>query len=180
MNLPVVSELWNFLRKFGANLLAQLQTTVAGHSPSSADLTAEDFERDELLRRIPSLTNDDFYAINTQTGERQLTSACFKLRPDESGLSVYSKTVIDRLGLTYAAVCRKPLNAVASISGTEPPRHGLRTDPDPWPEDVPEPEHPRNAAHALIMGIAAMERGQQRDLARAFAAVAVIVHTPTG
>jgi len=178
MNLPVVNVFLNFLRKFEINLLRRLRTIVVGRSPSSADLSAEDFERDELLRRIPSLTNGDFYAINTKTGERRFTSACFKLHPDETGLSIYSKTVIELLDLTLAAVCRKPHNAVASIPGAEPPRRGLRTDPDPWPQDVPEPEHPRNAAHALIMGITAMERPQQRDVARAFAAIAVLVHSP--
>jgi hypothetical protein len=68
---------------------------VADRLPSSADLSPEDFEQDELLRRIPSLTNGDFYAVNTKTGHKQLTSACFKLRPDETGLSIYSKTIIN-------------------------------------------------------------------------------------
>lgn len=149
---------------------------MAAHQPSSADLTAQDFERDKLLRRIPSLTNDDFYAVNTKTGRKQFTSACFKLRSDETGLSVYSQTIIDRLDLSPAAVCRKPLNAVASISGAEPPRRGLTTEPDPWPPDAPEPQHLRNAAHAEILGIAPMSRSDRNNIAREFAAVAMLVH----
>jgi hypothetical protein len=156
----------------------RLQATVAGEAPSTADLSAEDFLNDELLRRVPSLSNNDFYAKNTETGERQLTSACFKLGRDETGLSIYSKTTIERRNLTCADVCRKPHNAVASIPGSEPPRRGLTTEPDPWPDDVPEPEHPRNAAHALIMGIADMAPNKQRQLARDFAGIAVLTHVP--
>jgi hypothetical protein len=151
---------------------------VAGASPSTADLSAEDFRNDELLRRIPSLTNNDFYAVNTETGSRQLTSACFKLHPDETGLSVFSRTIVERRALTLADVCRKPHQAVAAIPGTEPPDRGLRTDPDPWPKDAPEPEHPRNAAHALINGIPEMERQDQKQLARDWARIAVLVHVP--
>lgn len=144
--------------------------------PSTADLTADDFLRDELLRRIPSLANEDFYAVNTDTGERHFTSACFKLRPGETGLSIFSKTIVERIQLTYADVCRNPLNAVASLPGSEPPERGLRTDPDPWPEDAPEPEHRRNAAHALINGIDALPKGERNQLARDLAKAAKLVH----
>jgi hypothetical protein len=122
------------------------------------------------------LTNDDFYAVNTETGERRLSSACFKLRSDETGLSIYSETIIQRLELSYADVCRKPHNAVASIPGSEPPKHGLRTEPDPWPDDAPEPEHPRNAAHAVISGIPDLAKPARNQLARDLAKIAVLVH----
>lgn len=122
------------------------------------------------------MTNDDFYAVNTETGERQVTSACFKLRTDETGLSIFSEAIIARREMSYADVCRKPHNAVASIPGAEPPRHGLRTEPDPWPPDAPEPDHPRNAAHAVVNGIPALEPSAQRKVARAMARIAVLVH----
>jgi hypothetical protein len=139
-------------------------------------LSVDDFLKDQLLRRIPSLENEQFYAVNTATGERYFSSSCFKLRPDETGLSIFSETIIKRLELTYADVCRKPHNAVASLPGSEPPRRGLRTEPDPWPEDAPEPEHPRNAAHAVINGIDALTKPDQRQLARDFAKIAKLVH----
>jgi hypothetical protein len=149
---------------------------MSSGAPSTADLGPEDFQKDTLLRRIPSLENDDFYAVNTETGERHLTSACFKLRPDETGLSIYSRTIITRSNLTYTDVCRKPHNAVASIPGSDPPTRGLSTDPDPWPADAPEPNHPRNAAHAVVNGITALEPGERRQLARDWAKIATLVH----
>jgi hypothetical protein len=160
--------------------MTRLRATVPGASPSTADLSEEDFRNDDLLRRIPSLTNNDFYAVNTETGKRTLTSACFKLRRDETGLSIYSRKIIKRRGLTFGDVCRKPLNAVAAIPGADPPERGLRTDPDPWPSDAPEPEHPRNAAHALINGIPDMAPSDQKQLAREWADMAVLVHLPPG
>lgn len=145
--------------------------------PSTADLSAEDFLQDELLRRIPSLANEDFYAVNTMTGEKFFTSACFKLRPGETGLSIFSKTIVERVQLSYADVCRNPMNAVASLSGSEPPQRGLRTEPDPWPKDAPEPEHLRNAAHALINGIDALPKPQRNQIARDLAKAAKLVYS---
>jgi hypothetical protein len=168
--------LLRYLSAFAKNLITRLWGRVPEPAHSTADLSADDFLNDQLLRRIPSLTNDDFYAVNTETGERNLTSACFKIRSDETGLSIFSGTIIERLGLGYADVCRKPLNAVAAIPGSEPPRHGLRTEPDPWPDDAPEPDHPRNAAHAVINGIADLAKPARNQIARDLAKVAVLVH----
>lgn len=155
------------------------RVTVESRSPSTADLAPSDFERDKLLRRIPSLEDEAFCVVNTETGEARLSSACFKLRSDETGLSIYSQTIVTRRSLTYEDVCRKPHNAVASISGTEPLCHGLQTIADPWPPDAPEPDHPRNAAHAIINGIRQLAPSKQRKLARDLAKIAVIVH-PVG
>lgn len=151
-------------------------TPVSKHTPSTGDLTPDDFLNDQLLRRIPSLEDEQFYAVNTETGERHFSSACFKLRSDETGLSIFSETIMERLELTYLDLCRKPYNAVAAIPGSEPPKRGLRTEPDPWPEDAPEPEHLRNAAHAVINGIDALAKSAQKQLARDFAKIARLVH----
>lgn len=34
---------------------------------------------------------------------------------------------------------------------------------DPWPQDVPEPQHPRNGAHALIVGWAGLTKSQRKE-----------------
>ncbi len=143
---------------------------------STADLSPEDFEQDTLLRRIPSLGGKPFYAVNTQTGEERLSSACFKLHTAETSLSFYSQKIVTQRQLSYADVCRKPHNAVASIPGDDPPRRGLRTEPDPWPADAPEPNHPRNAAHAVVNGIAELTLKRQKQLARDWAELATLVH----
>jgi hypothetical protein len=117
---------------------------------SSADLSEAEILGDELLRRVPSLSHADFVVRNTETGEYRFSSVCFKFRSDEDGLSVFSRTVMERNGFQCADVCCNPLNAVISIPGSEPDAQGLSTVPDPWPADVPEPEHPRNAAHMLV------------------------------
>jgi hypothetical protein len=145
---------------------------------SSADLSEREILDDELLRRVPSLSNADFVVENTETGERTFSSACFKLRPDEDGLSMFSRTVMERNGLTCADVCCDPLNAVVSIPGSEPNDQGLTTVPDPWPTDVPQPEHLRNAAHMLIKGIDALTKGPRSALARKWAREAILVHSP--
>lgn len=154
------------------------RTPDAADLPSTADLTEDDFRADQLLRRIPSLDDGNFYAVNTETGERNLSSAAFKLRRDETGLSIFSNTIVERLELSHADLCRKPHNAIAALPGSEPPSRGLRTEPDPWPVDAPEPEHLRNAAHAVINGIDALGQGEQKRVARDFAKIARLVHPP--
>jgi hypothetical protein len=147
---------------------------------SSADLSETEILEDELLRRLPSISNADFVVQNTETGECTFSSACFKLHPNEDGLSVFSRTVMERNGLACADVCCDPLNAVISIPGSEPYDQGLSTEPDPWPPSgVPQPEHLRNAAHMLIKGIDTLTKGPRRDLARKWAREAVLVHSPS-
>jgi hypothetical protein len=151
---------------------------VADNIWSSADLSKAAILADQLLRRVPSLTHEDFVTTNTETGERSLTSACFKLRSKEDGLSVYSRTVIERNGLDCAKVCSTPFNVVVGIPGALPDSQGLETVPDPWPTDVPEPDHLRNAAHMLIDGLGPLSKSERNELARTWARTAEWVYVP--
>src|SRR5262249_31216635 len=84
------------------------------------------------------------------SGRRVLTSAAFQ--PDDDGVSVYLHSVLSAGGLKPKDVTNSPLNAVAALAAWVPRAHELGIRRDPWPADIIDPEHPRNAAHALIVG----------------------------
>jgi len=47
----------------------------------------------------------------------------------------------------------------------------LGAQPDPWPSDIPDPEHPRNAAHALIVGWEGLTKSARKERQRALASL---------
>jgi hypothetical protein len=50
---------------------------------------------------------------------------------------------------------------VADVRSIDP----LDVRDDPWPQDIPESQHPRNAAHALIVGWAGLSKKIERQRA---------------
>ena len=58
------------------------ESSCIGDDPSIPD--------SETLYRRLSRENPNMYAVDEETGERRPTSAAFKPRPNEDGLSVYS------------------------------------------------------------------------------------------
>ena len=106
-------------------------------------------------------------AVDLETGERRPTSGAFK--PDEDGLSVYRRGLLDAAALGPNDVVRNPWNLVVSVEVGDIRLIGLGARDDPWPADIDEPEHPRNAAHALMTGLERLGKGERRRRQKALA-----------
>lgn len=125
---------------------------------------------DEVLYRRLSRENPDQYAVDRETGERWPTSAAFKPKPQEDGLSVYRHMKLAEAGLDASAVATAPQHIVfgVGVGDVRSIRLGVRN--DQWPHGIPDADHPRNGAHALIIGWQGMSRGdigrRARDLTR--------------
>lgn len=129
------------------------KSAQGGDDPSIPD-------NDRLLRRL-SDSGPNMVAVDTVTHDRRPTSGAFK--PDEDGVSVYRESVLSTSGLGAADVVRAPMNLVVSLEVADARAItplGVRN--DPWPSDIPEPDHPRNAAHALIVGWDGLSTGERR------------------
>lgn len=76
--------------------------------------------------------------------------------------------LLDAAGLGPDDVVRNPWNLVVSVDVGDIRSIRLGARDDPWPADIDEPEHPRNAAHALITGLERLgkngRRRRQKDL----------------
>ncbi len=85
------------------------------------------------------------------THDRRPTSGAFQ--PDADGVSVYRRARLEEAGLGVEAIITTQSAIVVSLT-VEDVRSvkplGVRD--DPWPKDIPDAEHPRNCAHALIIG----------------------------
>ncbi len=99
-------------------------------------------------------------AVDLETGRRRPTSGAFK--PDDDGVSVYRRALLTAARLGPDDVIRHPWNLVVSVDVGDVRSIGLGARDDPWPPDIDEPEHPRNAAHALITGLESLSRGHRR------------------
>ncbi len=101
-------------------------------------------------------------AVDIKTQERRPTSGAFK--PDSDGVSVYRKSKLEAAGLTAAHLVRVPQNVVVSLSvGEIRIRAALGIRDDAWPADTDVPTHPRNGAHALIVGWQGLSKSQRRE-----------------
>ena len=102
--------------------------------------------------------------VDPLTGDRRPTTGAFRAKPDEDGVSVYREQLLVAAGLTAADVVTAPLNVVVSLGVDDvraiPP---LDVHDDNWPADVPDPTHPRNGAHALIVGWDGLGKSARRE-----------------
>jgi hypothetical protein len=108
---------------------------------------------DRLFRRIFHAREEQWVRLvvtDSKTYVRQPTSAGFV--PDDDGLSVYLESTLERSGLGPAAVVANPMNAVAALRADAIRAQGLGIVRDPNPAEVPDPHHPRHAAHCLVKG----------------------------
>lgn len=125
---------------------------------------------DEVLYRRLSYDNGDWIVRHSVTGER-VRPASGAFNPDPDGVSVYRQSRLLALSppLSAADLVVSPENVVVgfTVSDVRSIRLGVRD--DPWPQDVPDPAHPRNAAHALIVGLNQLSKSarikRQRKLA---------------
>ncbi len=127
---------------------------AAGDDPAIADA-------DSVYRRL-SDSRPPMLVIDFVTHERRPSSAAFRV--DSDGVSVYRRSKLDAAGLTAADLVRLPQNVVVSLVVGEIrslAKLGIRD--DPWPPDSDDPGHPRNGAHALIVGWNGLSRSQRRE-----------------
>ncbi len=135
---------------------------MVGPTPAADDPAIQDDE--SVLRRL-SDASPNMVAVDPLTGTRRPTSGAFKPDPD---VSVYRNSVLESHGIDARALVKAPQNLVVSIEVADVRHHaGLGVRDDAWPQDVDDPHHPRNAAHALIVGWAGLSRSQRRERQRA-------------
>ena len=112
------------------------------------------------LRRL-SDSGPSMIAIDIVTGERRPSTGAF--RPDEDGVSVYRESVLQTNNLTAADLVRTPQNLVVGVAvGEIRSIASLGIRDDPWPSDFGEPDHPRNVAHALIVGWRGLTKNERK------------------
>ncbi len=114
---------------------------------------------DEILyRRIPNVEHASFMVTDEMTKVRRPTSAVF--RPDNDGLSVYIDSILRQHGLTERDVQTRPQSGVLSLMVGDVRAEELGVATDAWPEDTDDPDHLRNAAHALVVGFRSLSKRQ--------------------
>ena len=136
-------------------------TTNADDRPAPFG-TGERLPDDDAVYRRLSDTGPSMVYIDPVTGEQRPTSGAFK--PDADGVSVYSKTAMAAVGVELSDLFVRAGNVVvelpvAAVRASEQPLDAVA---DPWPADIPEPDHPRNAAHALVVGFDGLTKGQRK------------------
>lgn len=139
-------------------------------APPSVANDATIDNQDLLLRRVYDAGATTFVVIDQLSRRRTPTSASFRVQDDEDGLSLYLESVLVAAGLDATAVVSAPMNAVAALPAQAIRSVGLGVVRDPFPDDVPDPAHPRHAAHALAVGWAGGRKARHRlsqQLARA-------------
>lgn len=124
---------------------------------------------DRLYRRL-SDSSPNMIAVDVLTGARRPSSGAFK--PDDDGVSVYRESLLQRDSLEAVDVVRAPQNLVVALPvGAVRSIRPLGVRDDPWPTGIPDEDHPRNAAHALIKGWNGLSTGERRRRQRALAAL---------
>lgn len=120
-----------------------------------------------LYRRLLR-NNPDQYAVDQVTGERRPTSAAFKPKRGEDGLSVYRRSKLAEDALDASDVAMRPEHVVFSVTVADVRTLKLGVRDDEWPPDIPDADHPRNRAHALVVGWENMTRGEVSRCAKRF------------
>gem|GEM_PF-2305848 len=139
---------------------------VQGGGDSDDPAIADD---DRLYRRL-SDSSPNMIAVDVLTGARRPSSGAFK--PDDDGVSVYRESLLQRDSLEAVDVVRAPQNLVVALPvGAVRSIRPLGVRDDPWPTGIPDEDHPRNAAHALIKGWNGLSTGERRRRQRALAAL---------
>jgi hypothetical protein len=123
--------------------------------PPEDDPDIPDHER--LFRRL-DYEGGSWVTIHKVTGERRPSSAGFD--PDTDGLSVFRESVLTAQEPPLGPVGVGEIVASFTVADVRSLRLGVKN--DAWPQDVPDPDQPRYAAHALITGLLELGRNQQR------------------
>jgi len=114
---------------------------------------------DEILYRRLSFDGGDWVLRDRISGERvRPVSGGFD--PDTDGVSVFRRDILLKLEppLGPADVALRPDDIVVGFTVADVRQLRLGVRDDPWPKDVLDPEHPRYAAHALVVGLERLGR----------------------
>lgn len=118
---------------------------------------------DAVYRRL-SDSSPAMVFVDPLTGDRRPSTGAFRIKPGEDGVSVYREQLLTAAGLTAADVVTTPLNLVVSLAVTDVRAISpLDVRDDRWPRGVPDPTHPRNGAHALIVGWHGLGKNARRE-----------------
>lgn len=119
----------------------------------------------ETVYRRLSDSGPSMIAVDAITQDRRPTSGAFK--PDGDGVSVYRETKLRAAGLAAVDLVREPQNVVVGLVVREVRSLHLGVRDDEWPSDVDDPRHPRNGAHAVIVGWQSLSTNERRERQRA-------------
>ena len=141
-------------------------TAPSGEPPTTPLVQGEPLHVDDEVYRRVSLSRPKMFVIDSLDGHAYPSKAAFEIDKTDYCISVFSHIAATALGLGPGDLARTPNEvllrfAAARVRAVE----GLDVLGDPWPQDVPEPEHPRNGAHALISALPPNQlRGAHRRL----------------
>ncbi len=128
-----------------------------------------------LLRRLDT-KDPNMFVTDSVTGIRRPSSAAFSFQQD--GTSVYRKKKLDDSNLNARDILLHPEQIVLSLTVTQVRDcNGLGVCDNPWPKGISDEQHPRNAAHALIVGWYSLSRSDQRKHKQYLAKSCKIVNT---
>lgn len=131
-----------------------------------------DIPNEEVVYRRLRDAGPSFVAVDQLTGVRRPSSGAFQ--PDDDGVSVYRRSILLANDLGPDDVRNAPLNLIASVEVGDLRSITLGVRDDPWPADIDEPDHPRNAAHALIKGLEALGKNPRRRRQKQLVALASV------
>lgn len=143
-------------------------------APGSALAEGDDpsIPGEEMLYRRLSFDSGAWVVLDPVSGER-LRPASGGFDPDTDGISVFRRAIL--LGLEPplgpADVALRPDGIVVGFTVEDVRELRLGVKDDPWPKDVADPDHPRYAAHALIVGLEELGRNARTKRQRKLAAV---------
>jgi hypothetical protein len=119
---------------------------------------------DDAVDRRLSDSGPAMVFVDPLTGDRRPSTGAFRIKPDEDGVSVKCEQLLTAAGLTAADIVVARLNLVVSLAVTDVRAISpLDVRDDRWPPDVPDPTHPRNGAHALIVGWHGLGKNARRE-----------------
>lgn len=120
-----------------------------------------------MLRRLSDNSPAMVY-VDPLTGAQRPSTGAFALKRGEDGVSVYGEQLLTAAGLGVRDVVVAPSNLVVRLTvGDVRAAPPLDVRNDLWPTDVPDPRHPRNGAHALIVGWDGLGKNPRKAAQRA-------------
>lgn len=127
---------------------------------------------DEVLYRRLSYDGGAWVLRDNVTGER-IRPVSGGFDPDTDGVSVFRRGILQELDppLGPADVALHPDDIVVGFTVEDVRQLSLGVRDDAWPKDVLDPDHPRYAAHALVVGLDELGRNARTKRQRKLAVV---------
>lgn len=135
----------------------------------------EPVDPEEVLVRRFNPDDEAHVVCDEGTGEYRLRSGAFYLRPEETGYSSHRRRVLDANCLSVDLVRNPPTYvglAEARVLPIQSCSPSWEVHPDPWPTG-PDPHHPEDVAHSLIVPTMPPKRTHIRRLVSCFAILSI-------